>query len=248
MKLFSNLMLVLFLCAYGAGPAFALDADEIMLGVPADKEAAKKLKKGRKEALPIRPESGSGAIIMPSLEYRIGPFDLLEIEVYKVPDLSGSERVDSAGYVNIPLIGPVKVVGLTQSEAENLIAEKLGQDYLQNPQVNIDIAEYASQQVTVMGAVKKPGVYALRGGTTLLQVLAMAGGSQKWAKTSKIVVFRTDKDGAVTGYVVDFDEITTGEKEDPVIIANDRIVVPESMVLLRNIGSTFRNFIGLVPY
>ena len=200
--------------------------------------------------LPIVPDAGSGSVIISNQEYHIGASDKLEIEVFQVPDLSGVETVNSRGYINMPLIGMVPVAGLTEQQAEQLIADKLGKDFLQDPQVNIDIIEYVSQQITILGSVKAPGMYPLKGRTTLLQAIALAGGPERIADEEEIVVFRTDKTGAVAGYVVNLEEIQAGKKKDPEMIGNDRIVVPESgsRALIKGVSDTLRGFVGFRPY
>ena len=201
-------------------------------------------------SLPAVPHTGSGAIVLPESDYRIGPADELEIDVFQVEELSGMEKVNSRGYIRMPLLGPVKVGGLTREQAEDLLAELYGQTYLQDPQVNIDIVDYASRQVTLIGAVEKPGVYPLKGQTTLLQALAMAGGLERLADEEEIVVFRTNAEGEVIGYLVNLEEITEGEKRDPEVIGNDRIVVPESgsKSVIKGVTDTLRGFIGFRPY
>ncbi|TDG12867.1 polysaccharide export protein [Seongchinamella unica] len=201
-------------------------------------------------SLPATPQSGSGAIVLPESDYRIGPADELEISVFQVEELSGVEKVNSRGYIRMPLLGPVKVAGLTREQAEDLLAELYSQQYLQDPQVNIDITDYASRQVTVIGAVEVPGVYPLKGQTTLLQALAFAGGLERLADEEEIVVFRTNASGEVVGYLVNLEQITTGEKRDPEVIGNDRIVVPESgsKSVIKGVTDTLRGFIGFRPY
>jgi polysaccharide export outer membrane protein len=164
----------------------------------------------------------------PESAYRIGPYDLLKIQVFQVDALSSELRVDDAGLVVMPLIGAVKVGGLTPAEAEQDIAHKLGQSYLQNPQVRIFVAEYASQKVTVIGRVKKPGVFPVAGRTTLMQAIALAGGLDEVAKKEEIVVFRKQPTGSVSAYVVNMESIEEGTLTDPVIVGDDRIVVPKS--------------------
>ena len=200
--------------------------------------------------LPVVPSAGSGAVIISNQEYHIGPSDKLEIEVFQVPDLSGVETVNTRGYINMPLIGSVLVAGLTQQQAEELIASKLAKDYLHNPQVNIDIIDYVSQQVTILGSVKEPGIYPLKGRTTLLQAIAMAGGPGAIARQEEIVVFRSDEKGAVVGYIVNLEEIQTGKKNDPEVIGNDRIVVPESgsKAMIKGVTDTLRGFVGFKNY
>src|SRR5262249_20139475 len=82
-------------------------------------------------------------------DYRIGPSDLLEVQVFGVDNLKREVRVNSRGAISMPLIGTVIVGGLTGEEAETLIAEKYGKDYLQDPQVSLFIKEYTSQRITL---------------------------------------------------------------------------------------------------
>ncbi|KAA1188919.1 polysaccharide export protein [Pseudohalioglobus sediminis] len=200
--------------------------------------------------LPAVPDAGSGTIVLPESDYRIGPADELHIDVFQVEELSGTEKVNSRGYIRMPLLGPVKVGGLTREQAEDLLSELYGESYLQDPQVNIDIVDYASRQVTVIGAVERPGVYPLKGQTTLLQALAMAGGMERLADEAEIVVFRTNASGEVIGYLVNLNEITAGDKRDPEVIGNDRVVVPESgsKSVIKGVTDTLRGFIGFRPY
>jgi polysaccharide export outer membrane protein len=202
------------------------------------------------DELPGLATSGSSAVVLREDDYLIGPADELDIEVFMVEELSGTEKVNSRGYIRMPLIGPVKVAGLSAEQAEDLLVEIYGRDYLNNPQINIDVVKYASQQVTLLGAVEKPGVYALQGRTTLLQAVAMAGGTGRLADLEEIVVFRTRRDGGVVGYLVNMEEITSGQKEDPEVIGNDRIVIPESgsKSFVKGITDTLRGFIGFRPY
>jgi polysaccharide export outer membrane protein len=186
----------------------------------------------------------------PSVTYRIGPHDLLRIEVFQVEELSSQERVNEEGLIVMPLIGNVKVGGLTPQEAERFIADRLGQSYLQNPQVNIFVMEYASQKVTVTGHVKQPGVFPLAGQTTLMQAIALAGGLDEVAKKEEIVVFRKQTSGAVNAYVVDLAAIEEGKLTDPAIIADDRVVVPKSgmAVFSRSVGNVLTGWALRAPF
>ena len=109
-------------------------------------------------------------------EYVIGGRDVLEITVYDEPDLNRKIRVSNSGYMSFPLIGDVKVAGFTAAEIEKIIESRLKQGYLVNPQVSINILEYKSNEVYVLGAVNKPGAYPLMGETNLLEALSRAGG------------------------------------------------------------------------
>ena len=180
-----------------------------------------------------------------STEYRIGTGDLLLIEVFQAEELSSKERVDDGGNVVLPLIGRVRVGGLTREQAEALIAAELGRDYLQNPQINIFVEEYASQSVTVTGAVKRPGVFPITGPTTLVQALALAEGLTAVAEEESVILFRRTEDGRSQAYVIDVERILEGTMTDPLVVGNDRVVVPESgaEVFVKGLADTLRGFV-----
>ena len=169
-------------------------------------------------------------------EYRIGEEDLLEIKVFGVEQLSSTVRVDPRGLISLPLIGAVQVAGLTAREAQATIAAKLAETYLQNPQVSLFIKEFTAQRVTVEGAVNRPGVYPLRGHSTLLTSLALAGGPARMSETTQVMLFRADSSGKRVGKMHDVDRIRTGELEDPPVFNDDLIVVNRtpSRVFLRD--------------
>ncbi|MBU1325349.1 MAG: polysaccharide export protein [Alphaproteobacteria bacterium] len=157
--------------------------------------------------------------------YRIGPADLLRIAVFQVPDLSFDKiRVDSSGNVQMPLIGSVQAAGLTASELSDEIGTRLAERYLRNPQVTVTIEEAASQKVTVDGAVTQPGVYEMRGRTTLLQAVAMARGPLREADIKQVAVFR-EVDGQRMVAVFNLEAIRDGRDVDPTIYGDDIIVV-----------------------
>ncbi|MBK7541323.1 MAG: polysaccharide export protein [Candidatus Competibacteraceae bacterium] len=164
-----------------------------------------------------------------SEDYRIGAQDLLELQVFGAPDLNRTVRVNSRGLISLPLIGMVQAGGLTSEQLESSLAEKLSKQYLQSPQVSVFIKEYTSQRVTVEGAVKKPGVYPLKGKATLLQTLAIAEGLTTVANPNDIKVLRTDQQtGSRTTLIFDLEKIRIGELRDPDVRNDDIVQVSES--------------------
>lgn len=162
-------------------------------------------------------------------DYRIGPQDLLELQVFGVEALNRTVRVNSRGLISLPLIGLVQAAGLTGEQLEETISAKLSQDYLQNPQVSVFIKEYTSQRVTIEGAVKKPGVYPIKGRITLLQALATAEGITTIADVENVRVFRTDpatKTRSTLGF--NLEKIRNGEVIDPEVQNDDIVQVKES--------------------
>lgn len=161
--------------------------------------------------------------------------------------MSTEERVAENGSIVMPLIGPVAVSGLTTEQAERTIATALQKDYLQDPQVNIFVKEYANMNITVGGSVEKPGVFPLTGTTTLLQAIAQAQGVTTLANPSEVVVFRSIDGRGINAYVVDLTEIEQGRMSDPILASNDKIMVPKSgsKVFLKNLGDTLRGFVRI---
>lgn len=158
-------------------------------------------------------------------DYHIGATDLLSVSVLQVPDLTFNEiRVDAAGNLQMPLIGSVQAAGLTPNELSTDIARRLGERYLRNPQVTVSVKEAASQKVTIDGAVAQPGVYEMRGRTTLLQAVAMARGPLREADVNSVAVFR-EVNGQRMVAVFDLAAIRNGQAEDPVILGDDVVVV-----------------------
>jgi polysaccharide biosynthesis/export protein len=179
-------------------------------------------------------------------DYRIGAEDLLEIQVFGVEQLSRTVRVNSRGLVSLPLIGAVEVAGMTAQEAEATLAAKLADNFLQDPQVSLFIKEYTSQRVTIEGAVNKPGIYPLRGQTTLLRSLAVAGGQAGLSDMNEVVVFREDGHGKRETLVYDVERIRRGELDDPIVVNDDLIVVNRSRTRTILKDSVLRDVIDTV--
>lgn len=119
--------------------------------------------------------------------YIIGPQDEIEINVFDVPELNLTARVNQSGYISLPLLGGVKAGGLTEVGLQESLKQKLF-SYLKNPEVIVAIKTYASQKVSVVGAVTKPGSYAMEQGAQSIQdVINIAGGIN--SKASNFLTF-----------------------------------------------------------
>ncbi len=114
-------------------------------------------------------------------EYRCGPGDKLAVTVFEVEELSGPVSIDADGLIRLPLIGAVAVGGLTTGQIEGRLAGLYAANLLQDPQIAVAVEEFGSQPVSVLGAVKEPGVLQLQGTRRLLDVIAMAGGLSEQA-------------------------------------------------------------------
>jgi polysaccharide export outer membrane protein len=108
--------------------------------------------------------------------YKVGPRDQLQVFVYGEPEVSGTFPVDDEGRLHLPLLPALPVRGLTADQVAAALRVKLGAGYIQHPSVNVWVAEHGSQPVPVLGAVARPGLYYLKGHTTVLELLSEAGG------------------------------------------------------------------------
>ena len=195
-----------------------------------------------------------GTLASLGADYRIGPNDLMDVEVFGVPDLKRTIRVNSSGQISLALVGSVVVAGLSAQAAEDLIARKYTEKYLQNPQVSLFIREFTSQRITLEGAVAKPGIYPITGQVTLLRALALAGGGAAYSDLSQIKVFRTGADGGKFTQTYNLEKIRKGESTDPLIVADDVIVINRDPAraalrdsLFRDVIDSINPFSGFVP-
>ena len=123
------------------------------------------------------PASSASQVAASAPAMRLDAGDLLEISTFDTPELSGKFRVDSRGYVSMPVGGAVPVLALTAEQAATAIERFLrNRDILKNPHVSVLVLEYATQGVSVLGEVKQPGIYPLAGKHGVLDFVSLAGG------------------------------------------------------------------------
>lgn len=179
----------------------------------------------------------------PIKDYLIGPLDTISVYVFKDPDLSLKDvQVDASGNILLPLIGRVQTAGKTAGEVSDEIAKRLGDRYLENPQVTVTVEIAVSQKVTVEGSVMQPGVYDIKGPTSLLEAVALAKGTTRTAALSQVAVFRI-VNGQRVGGVFNLSDIRRGAALDPEIEGNDVVVVGFSSV-----KSGWRDVLSAVPF
>ena len=161
-------------------------------------------------------------------EYRLGPGDLLKVQVFQLPDLEREVRVDNAGRVTLPLIGAVDVAGETLSQTEARVASLYQAHYLQDPQISIALLESPNQQVTVGGAVQQTGIYPMGAPhLTLQQAVSLAKGVSNVADRRNVIVFR-NVGGKRMFARFDLVQIQDGRLPDPDIYGGDIIIVDRS--------------------
>lgn len=170
-----------------------------------------------------------------AITYVIALTDRLRVDVFQEIDLGVISRVDSKGRINLQLVGPVQVAGMTIEEAE-LAVETAYQDqrFLRNPQVTIIVEEYAAREVIVQGEVGLPGRIALpiESGMTVLDAITKAGGLSDLAKGDAVTVTRTLPDGNKSTTTVDIRSVLRGRKTaeeaeaDMLLLPDDIVYVP----------------------
>jgi polysaccharide biosynthesis/export protein len=207
---------------FQSGPASAAQAPPVS-GAFASATTAD-LQPGAAGSLPIAvPVPGSGA----KYGYTVGPTDVLEISVFKVPELAQSVQVADTGTINLPLLGEIPAAGKTAQEIEQDLTRKLGAKYLKNPQVTVFVKGRNSQFVTIEGAVMKPGVYTINGKLSLVQLVAVAGGLNNDLYDKDVKIFRLVNGERITR-VFDIDNIRSGKAGDPALRTGDVVVVDSS--------------------
>ena len=174
-------------------------------------------------------------------DYRIAPMDTLSVKVFRSQDLSGDYQVDLTGNISLPLVGEVAAANLTTAQLDQKLTEVLGAKYFENPDVSVGIKSSTRRSVTVDGAVKQAGTFPIVGPTSLMQAVALAGGTTEDANNRRVAVFRT-VGGQRQGAAFDLAAIRHGQAKDPAIYPGDIVIVDGSSV-----KQGFKKFLQSVP-
>jgi polysaccharide biosynthesis/export protein len=160
-------------------------------------------------------------------EYRVGPDDLLDIEVWHEPDISGKVPVRPDGKISVPLAGEIQASGQTAPELQATIATRL-RPYLSDPAVTVVVDQVNSRKVNVLGQVLHPGTYPLGTDTRVLDALATAGGPAPFAHLSRIYVLRRLPSGKILRFPFDYKQVIAGGNpaQNAMLLPGDTIVVP----------------------
>jgi polysaccharide export outer membrane protein len=162
-------------------------------------------------------------------DYHIAPMDTVSVKVFKSQDLTGDYQVDLTGHISMPLVGEVDAANLTTAQLDQRLTEKLGEKYFQNPDVSVGIKASSRRSVTVDGAVKQAGTFPVAGPTSLMQAVALAGGTTEDANARRVAVFRTIG-GQRQGAAFDLTSIRHGQSQDPQIYPGDIVVIDGSAI------------------
>jgi len=158
--------------------------------------------------------------------YVIGPQDMLDISVWKEPDLTRTVPVRPDGKISLPLLDDVQAGGLTPAQLKAEITQRL-KKYFTDPRVTVTVTTIASQRIYVLGEVTRAGAYPLLPEMTLLQALSSAGGFTQFANTKNIYLLRVEN-GKQVKHPFNYKDVVNGKNtaQNTVLKAGDTIVVP----------------------
>lgn len=172
----------------------------------------------------------------------IGPYDIIDVAVYGIEDMQLENiQVDASGRFTFPLIGTVNAAGNTPGQLADVVAASLRRSFLRDPKVIVNIKETASKTFSIGGEVKRPGIYQVTNGMTLLKTIARAEGWTEFAKKREVLIFRK-VDGKQYVALYNAAAIEKGNYADPEILSDDNIVVGDSQAK-RNL----KNVYSVVP-
>lgn len=158
--------------------------------------------------------------------YLIGPGDVLDIQVWREPDLSRAYTVRPDGKITMPLLDDVQAAGLTPMQLKDVLEKGLAR-FIEGPNVSVGVAEINSKFIYVLGKVNTPGQFPLQRGMTVLQALSLAGGFAEWADEKNIVILR-ERQGKKVRIPFNYKDVSRGKdlEGNIVLLPGDTIVVP----------------------
>jgi polysaccharide export outer membrane protein len=175
---------------------------------------------------PDRPVSAEEQVY----DTRLAPLDVLKVNVFRVPELSGEYQLDGKGNLELPLVGVLPARERTPEEVAAEITRAYGKTYLQSPLVTVRVVSTNSANVTVEGGVVQSGIYSLPGKTTLTGIIAMAHGiSEDNGNPRRVAIFRK-QGGKMFAAAFDLKSIGRGQMTDPVVYPGDTVVVESDTI------------------
>jgi polysaccharide export outer membrane protein len=167
------------------------------------------------------------------LSYKLQPLDLLKIQVFQEPDLDRDVRVSKNHTIVLPLVGTVDLTNLTVHDAEQLITDLYGRDYLVDPQISITVSEYTSRSLSVLGAVGSPGSVVIppERDLTLVDAIAHAGGFSRLANQTNVSLTRTLPSGETQHFTINVDQLIRGNAPRQWIVQDGDVVFVSESVL-----------------
>jgi polysaccharide biosynthesis/export protein len=197
----------------------------LAFAVPAGAQSSAATKPASQELATATPTPASKAATADP-NYVIGPQDVLDINVWKEPELTRSVPVRPDGKISLPLLNDVQAAGLTPVKLAEEITTNL-KKFVNEPQVTVIVTVINSQRVYILGEVNRAGAYPLLPEMTVLQALSSSGGFTQFAKIKQIYVLRSE-DGKSEKYPFNYKDVIAGRRpeENIVLKAGDTVVVP----------------------
>jgi len=164
-------------------------------------------------------------LMEPAGAFRIGPEDVLDVQVWKNDELSRVVPVRPDGMISLPLVNDIRAAGLTAVELRQAVTQRLS-EFIPSPEVSVMVREVHSVKVAVLGAVRMPGHYEVKSAATVLELIARAQGLTEFADRGRIVVLRQNR-GETTRIPFNYREVAEGSEQDNFYVRpGDIIVVP----------------------
>jgi polysaccharide export outer membrane protein len=159
--------------------------------------------------------------------YTIGPEDVLQINVWHEPEMSGPVPVRPDGKISMPLVGEMEVSGLTPLKLQAALTEKL-RAFISNPEVAVSVQQVKSKNFNILGEVEHPGTYPLAHSVSVLDAIGVAGGFRDFAKVTKIYVLRRTPGGETVRLPFNYKEVIKGDRTDQNVELKpeDTVIVP----------------------
>jgi polysaccharide biosynthesis/export protein len=183
----------------------------------------------RAQEAPARPASQNeaapaGPVVDPPAGFVLGPEDVLSIVFWRDKDMSTQVTVRPDGKISLPLIEEVQAAGLTPAELRTRLIEE-SKRFFDHPNVTVVVNQINSRKVFITGQVVKPGSYVIAAPTTVLQLIAMAGGLKDFADSKNITIVRHDR-GQTSSFVFNYKAIRTNLRQNIELKPGDTVVVP----------------------
>ncbi len=168
----------------------------------------------------------SGLAIVAPPDYVIGPNDVLAVVFWREPDMSADVVVRPDGMITLPLLNDVTAAGLKPTELRDVLNEK-ALEFVESPEATVVVKEINSRKVFITGEVARPGMYDLPGPTTVVQLIAMAGGLNEYADDKRVTILRLER-GYAMSYTMNYRDVArrVNVRQNIALLPGDTVIVP----------------------
>jgi polysaccharide export outer membrane protein len=172
---------------------------------------------------PVNPERSQAH--SKKIEYRVGPKDVLGIQVFGEPNLSGNFPIRENGEIDFPLLGAIHVNGIVLAEVGERLRLELRDGFLVDPRVSVVVEKYVSRPVQILGAIKKPGIYYLEGSTSVIEMISQAGGIDKQLGATEVRILHEGQEDQAM--ILDMESLLERGQGNVQLRTGDTIYVPK---------------------